>query len=107
MKRSLFLLSLFVPLCLMTPGARGQNTAKSLFQSHCAMCHGSDGRGNTPAGKALKAPDFHDPAAMKMTDAELTTIIGKGEGKMPAYENKLSTNEIRSLVAYIRVLESK
>lgn len=107
MKQTAIWISLSVLLCLASPIASAENNGASLFQSRCAMCHGADGRGNTPAGKAFKAPDFHDSEVIKMTDAELETIIGKGKGKMPAYENRLSGNQIKGLVAYIRTLQSK
>lgn len=71
------------------------------------MCHGTDGTGNTPAGKAMKAPSFKSPESMKMADAELTAIISKGKGKMPAYAGKFTPNEIKELVAYIRILQHK
>ena len=107
MKRPILWLSLLALLCLTSLAARAQNNGASLFQSHCALCHGADGRGSTPAGKAFKAPDFHDSTVIKMTDAELETIIRKGKDKMPAYEDKLSSSEIKSLVVYIRTLQSK
>jgi hypothetical protein len=52
-----------------------ENNEASLFQSRCAMFHGTDGRGNTPAGKAFRTRDLHESAMIKMTDAELETII--------------------------------
>jgi cytochrome c6 len=71
------------------------------------MCHGADGIGNTPANEALKALDFHDSAVIKMTDAELDMIISKEKGKMSVHEDKPTTSEIKSMVVYIRTLQSK
>lgn len=31
---------------------------KALFERHCVICHGKDGKSQTPTGKALKARDF-------------------------------------------------
>ena len=39
------------------------------------------------------------------TDAELTTITAKGKGKMPAYEAKLSADDIKALVAHMRTMK--
>jgi len=78
-----------------------------LYKAKCQMCHGADGTGDTPAGKTMKAPSFKSPEAKTMTDAELTAIISKGKGKMPTYAGKLTPDEIKDLVAYIRTLEQK
>lgn len=74
------------------------------YKTKCAMCHGADGKGETPVGKKMGAHDFASPEVQKMTDAELTTVTAKGKAKMPAYEKKLSDAEIKELVTYIRQL---
>jgi mono/diheme cytochrome c family protein len=73
----------------------------------CAACHGPDGAGATPAGKALKISDFHSPDMAKETDAQLTDIITNGKNKMPKYGDKLKPAEITELVAYVRALGKK
>ena len=52
-----------------------------LYQAKCAACHGPDGSGNTPVGKALKLKDIRDPEVQKMSDADLTTLVAKGKDK--------------------------
>jgi mono/diheme cytochrome c family protein len=34
----------------------GTNDGAQLFREHCAVCHGTDGKGNGPAASALKRP---------------------------------------------------
>ncbi len=87
--------------------AKAQETGESLFKSKCAMCHGPDGAGKTTMGQALKIPDLHSPDVQKLSDAELSTIVTKGKNKMPAYEAKLSKEQITLLVGYIRDLAKK
>lgn len=87
--------------------ASAHTSGADSYRAKCQMCHGADGTGNTPAGKAMKAPSFKSAEAMKMTDTELTAIISKGKGKMPAYAGKLTPSEIKEVVAYIRTLEHK
>ena len=87
--------------------ANAQETGESLFKSKCAMCHGADGARQTPMGKALKIPDLHSEVVQKRSDAELTEIISKGKNKMPAYDTKLSKDQITKLVACIRELAKK
>ncbi len=94
-------------LCLFSAAAHAQNSGASLFQSNCQMCHGADGKGSTPTGKALKVANLHDPAIVKMSDAELANVIGKGNKSMPAFGTRLTPPQIESLVSYIRVLQKQ
>jgi mono/diheme cytochrome c family protein len=83
---------------------QAQNDASKVFKASCTLCHSEDGSGNSPTGKALKAKDLRSAEVQGKTDAELTETITKGRGKMPAFGTKLSTDKIKSLVAYIRQL---
>ena len=73
--------------------------AAATFKAKCAMCHGADGKG----GK-MGTRDFASAEVKAETDAQLTDIITKGKGKMPAYDGKLKADEIKGLVTYIRSL---
>lgn len=79
--------------------------AGPLYRLKCQVCHGVDGKGNTPAGKKVGARDFHSPELAKMSDAEMITITRNGKGKMPAFDKKLSDDQIKGLVKYIRSLK--
>jgi len=87
--------------------ARAEETGDSLFKGKCAMCHGPDGAGKTKMGETLKIPDLHSADVQKKSDADLSVIIAKGKNKMPAYEAKLSKEDIAKLVVYIRELAKK
>ena len=41
----------------------------------------------------------------KKSDAELTDAIAKGKGKMQPFAGKLTDDQIKSLVAYVRTLK--
>jgi mono/diheme cytochrome c family protein len=75
--------------------------AASLYKAKCAMCHGPDGKGETPTGKAMKARDFASDDVQKQSDADLGDVISKGKGKMPAYKT-LTADQVKDLVGYIR-----
>ena len=79
----------------------------TLYKTKCAMCHGPDGKGDTPMGKKLNIRDLGSPEVQKQTDAELNTIIAKGKGKMTPFGAKLTTEQIGQLVAHIRELGNK
>ncbi len=76
-----------------------------LFKQECSMCHGVDGKGYP----ALKTPDFTDPKVQaSLTDKEIVGTIKNGRKgtAMPAFADKLSDEQIHSLVTYIRSLDS-
>ena len=78
--------------------------AAATYKAKCAMCHGADGKGDTPAGKKMGAHDFAAPEVQKLSDAELATTIAKGKSKMPGYEKSLKDADIKELVTYLRQL---
>jgi len=78
--------------------------AAATYKAKCAMCHGADGKGATPAGKSMGAHDFSSAEIQKLTDAQLAGIITNGKNKMPAYGKSLKEAEIKDLVTYIRQL---
>ncbi|CAN5507997.1 hypothetical protein BH10ACI4_BH10ACI4_10760 [soil metagenome] len=88
-------------------GASGAvaETAADTYKSKCMMCHGADGLGSTPAGKAMKAVPFNSPELIKKPDADLIAATMNGKGKMPAYSGKLTAPQIKDLVGYIRTLQ--
>jgi mono/diheme cytochrome c family protein len=79
----------------------------TLFVKNCASCHGADGKAQTPAGKQLGARDL---ALSRIPDATIErqiTVGGKeagGSGKMPAFKARLTSEEIKTLVAYVKSL---
>ena len=89
---------------IVSASALAQGSGETVYKAKCASCHGADGKGATPAGKATKARDFCSDDVKKETDEEWTGIIVKGKNKMPAYDKKLSESEVKEVVAYIRSL---
>lgn len=83
-------------LCASPAGAQD---AAATYKAKCSMCHGADGKG----GK-MGTRDFASPEVKAETDAQLTDIVTKGKGKMPAYGGKLSDEDVKGLVTYIRSL---
>lgn len=96
-------------------------TGRALFADNCQECHGPNGDGNGPAAEAfiLKPRDFA-MAAFKFdtdadwergTDADLANVISNGPAayggstQMPGWSD-LSTDEIASLIEFIRSLKS-
>jgi mono/diheme cytochrome c family protein len=86
---------------------QAQDAGAALYKTKCAACHGADGKGDTAAGKANKIRDLGSAEVQAQSDADLTTIITSGKGKMPAYGKSLKPDQVKDLVAYIRTLAKK
>jgi mono/diheme cytochrome c family protein len=101
------LMQVVLTAALLTLGAAGASAqdAADLYKSKCAACHGPDGKGDTAVGKKLGVKDFHSPEVAKMSDAELFEITKKGKDKMPAYDKKLTDDQIKDLIKFIRSLK--
>lgn len=85
--------------------------AKANWDANCAQCHGKSGAADTKMGKTLNAKDLTDPKVQAaFTDAKATQSITEGvkeNGKttMKAFGGKLTADEIKALVAYVRTLK--
>ena len=85
--------------------------AAANWSQHCASCHGKDGTGNTTMGKKNNVKDYTDAkvqAAFSDGEAAKTIKEGVKEGgkeKMKSYKDKLSDDEVKALVAYIRAFK--
>ncbi len=101
-----FLFAILITLVFCAIDSQAQDAA-SLYKAKCVMCHGADGKADTPAAKTTGARSFSSPEVQKESDAELAQITTKGKGKMPAYENKLTAPQITQLVAHVRELGKK
>lgn len=101
MKKSISAVAVMAMAVAMAMPALAADGAAT-YKAKCAMCHGADGsKENAAMGiKALSGAEVQ-----KQSDAQLTEAISKGKGKMPAYAGKLSDDEIKSVVAFIRTLK--
>ena len=105
MKRVIVGIILVTGLVLITRSAQADDAA-AVYKTKCMSCHAADGAG-TPIGKKMGARAFHDPEVAKQTDQQLNDAIVKGKNKMPKYEGKLTADQIKLLVAYVRDLGKK
>lgn len=93
-----------IALLFTTPAAA--ETTAEIYKTRCASCHGKKGAADTTLGRSLDLRPLDSEEVQKQSDDDLFTIISKGKKKrMPAYDNKLSQDEIRNLVRYIRSLK--
>lgn len=82
--------------------------ARPLWDKHCAACHGKDGKGDTKMGRKEGARDYTDPKVQETIkdDAGFKAIkeglIENGKVRMKPFGEKLSDEEIRALMAFVR-----
>jgi cytochrome c6 len=81
--------------------------AATNFKTKCAVCHGADGSGDTAMGKKMGVKALGSAEVQKQSDAALNEVITKGKAKMPAYDGKMTPDEIKALVGHIRSLAKK
>jgi mono/diheme cytochrome c family protein len=89
------------------PAGSESSQGRALYETHCAFCHGSDGRAETPVGHILRpAPrNFTDPIEMgRLTDDQIYRAIkdGKPGTAMAAWGQVLTEPQIGDVMDYIR-----
>jgi mono/diheme cytochrome c family protein len=80
---------------------------QSLFSDNCARCHGKTGVGDGPDGDPQMMPaDLTDPYRAPLNpDGTLFYKISNGKGNdMPAFKDKMTKDQIWSVVEYIKTL---
>jgi cytochrome c6 len=108
MLRSGFAVLLLAAFVLVVAAPSHAQDAPTLYKAKCAGCHSDDGSGSGPTGKQLGVKDLRSDEVQKQTDTQLSDSITNGVGKkMPAYKGKLTDDQIKGLVAYIRDLAKK
>jgi cytochrome c oxidase cbb3-type subunit 3 len=72
---------------------------RQIYSDNCARCHGDKGEGDK---KGIPLISGH---AIMHTEAEYISQVENGKkGKMPAFKDKLSADEIAAVVTYIRTV---
>lgn len=86
------------------PTEASQARGKSHFAINCAMCHGETPAERGPVGNKFKPPPpglEHD-LVRERSDAHIFRAITFGFGRMPPFKDKLSPEERRDLVNFLR-----
>ena len=103
--------TLLVAIVVLRPAHADDAAAgKTVYVQQCVVCHGLKGKGNGPQGKNLnpKPTDFttavpNDEEWFKATKLG-SKAIGKSNG-MEAYATKLTDQQIRDVLAYVKTLK--
>jgi mono/diheme cytochrome c family protein len=86
--------------------------AQENWTKHCGSCHGKDGKGQTKAGKLANVKDLTDPKYQEsFTDEQAYRQIKEGmkdkagKEKMKPFGDKLTEDEIKAIIAFVRGLK--
>ena len=90
------LLTLFASTTTIASDA---NNGQKIYQLHCVMCHGVNGK-SVMAGAA----DFNRGEGLFQSDHRLLERIQSGKNACPAYRGILTEQKIFDVIAYIRTL---
>lgn len=94
------------PLSALADG--NVNNGKGIYEKHCVVCHGSEGKGDGPTGRLLRPPaaDFTSATSRKKTDADLRQVIESGRPGtgMTAWKGQLTRAGITDVLAYLATL---
>jgi cytochrome c6 len=74
------------------------------YKTNCVTCHAADGHGSS-VGKSLHVPDLQSSQVQTKSDAQLIEVITQGHGNMPPFGGRLSSDQIGTLVKYVRTLD--
>jgi mono/diheme cytochrome c family protein len=81
---------------------------KVIYEKHCVLCHGPQGKGDGPTGKVLIPPatDFTGTKSKRKSEKELLVVIreGKPGTGMVAWKGQLSDQDIGDVLAYVLTL---
>jgi mono/diheme cytochrome c family protein len=82
-------------------------SARKIYSEKCVNCHKENGSGGVTVlddGTKIKAPNFMSERLKKDADDDWIETIENGakEDGMPAFKGKITDDEIKNLVKYIR-----
>jgi mono/diheme cytochrome c family protein len=79
--------------------------ARGYYAKDCQTCHGANGDGGPVKlddGTRLKVPSLREGHALRHSDEEFVKQITKGGDGMPAFDKKLTPDQINDVVRFIR-----
>ena len=90
-------------LCLGASTASAEDGTK-LYEANCVKCHGADGHGTTPMGKAMKAKSLAEPKWAAEDSAAAVVSAFRANPKHKSIASKVSDDDLRAIAVHIRAL---
>ncbi|MEO8326437.1 MAG: cytochrome c [Nitrospirota bacterium] len=84
------------------------SAGETIYRLHCLRCHGKtgDGRGQDSSALIVPPKDFHSAESTAKSELDLRAIViwGLVFSPMHGWWDRLSSEEIREVISYIRQL---
>jgi len=107
---------LIASLAIVQPAVAQEQDGRSLYKTNCASCHGAqlegqpDWMSRLPNGRLPAPPHDETGHTWHHSDAQLFRIVKEGLGAiapgyetdMPAFADRMSDDEIRAVIDYIK-----
>tara|TARA_R110002124_G_scaffold252463_5_gene417848 strand:- start:5829 stop:6239 length:411 start_codon:yes stop_codon:yes gene_type:complete len=107
---------LIASLAIVQPAVAQEQDGRSLYETNCASCHGAqlegqpDWMSRLPNGRLPAPPHDETGHTWHHSDAQLFRIVKEGLGAiapgyetdMPAFADRMSDEEIRAVIDYIK-----
>ena len=77
---------------------------KKVYAKYCAGCHGATGDGDGYKLLGSDPANLMSPAMKRKSDSVLLKSIHEGNPNMPSWKGRLSEQDSRNVLAYIRML---
>lgn len=86
-----------------------RSEGEKLWRKHCAECHGVNGSGDTPRYMGDAWADLRDDTWRVGGDrSSIENVVREGVfARMPGYDEKLSSDEIRKIIDYLYSLRGE
>ena len=98
--------ALAVVLIWLAPlaAAAEEASGEAVYQAECAKCHGADGSGDTPVGKAMKVPSLRDARFASPDAVAMIVKHLQSNEKHAVIKEKLSAEEIDAVAHAVQSL---
>lgn len=82
--------------------------AEPLYNTYCSSCHGVTGLGDGKTSQLFQPQlrPLHQAIAGQK-DEDILTVLEKGKGQMPGWENVLKQDQRQQLLDYIKTFQKK
>jgi mono/diheme cytochrome c family protein len=99
--RSALLAGAALAVLLLFAGCGQDRTPPGLYRTYCMRCHGHHGEGQPRALKLYPRVNLLRSTLIRRNDRDaVRRRIANGKGRMPAFQRKLTREELESLVDY-------
>jgi mono/diheme cytochrome c family protein len=88
-------------------GSADVSNGKKIFVRYCSGCHGAQGQGDGYPLLGRAPANLASPATKERSDEELIRTLHEGKPNMPAWKYRLSPQDSRDVLAYVRSLSSE